>query len=95
LTALSATERPPDDGDSPCHDCFYARIRTTSGSVITTPLTKCNSNANNAWVHYTFNVTSALGAYKGQSVQIYFAGTNDISLPSDFVLDDVTFTVNY
>ena len=80
---------------SPCYDYFYARIRNSSGSTITTPVTKCNSNANNAWVQYTVDVTSALSAYKGQQVQIYFAGTNDVSLPSDFFVDDVTFTVNY
>ena len=80
---------------SPCYDYFYARIQTSSGATITTPLSKCNSNANNAWTQYSLNVTSALSAYKGQSVRIAFIGTTDYSLPTDFFVDDTTFTVNY
>jgi hypothetical protein len=80
---------------SPCYDHFYARIQTSGGSTITTPVSKCNSNANNGWTQYTVNVTSALSAYKGQSVRLAFIGTTDYSLPSDFFVDDTTFTVNY
>lgn len=74
---------------SPCYDNFYARIRTSSGATITTVQTKCNSNANNGWVQYSFDVTSALSGYAGKQVQVYFQGTTDSSLPTDFFVDDV------
>lgn len=79
---------------STCYDHFYARVRTSSGSVIKTPLAQCNLNAH-GWTQYTFDLTSALSNYKGKQVQIYFQGTNDVSLPSDFFVDDVRFNVNY
>jgi kumamolisin len=48
---------------SPCYDNLYARIRTSGGATITTPVAKCNANANNAWTQYTVDVTSAFSAY--------------------------------
>lgn len=83
-----------NESGSTCYDYFYARIRTTSGAVITTPLTQCNANAH-GWTQYSYDVTSALSAYKGQQVQIYFAGTTDSSLITNFFVDDVAFNVNY
>jgi hypothetical protein len=82
------------ESGSTCYDYVYARIRTSGGSIITTPLRQCNANAH-GWVQYTFDVTSVLSSHKGQSVQIFFQGTTDYSLISDFFVDDVTFTVNY
>jgi hypothetical protein len=82
------------ESGSTCYDYFYARIRTSSGAIITTPLRQCNANAH-GWVQYTYDVTSALSGYKGQQVQIFFAGTTDYSLVTDMFVDDVTFTVNY
>ncbi len=79
---------------STCHDYFYARIRTIGGTTITTPLQQCNANAH-GWTQYTYNITTALSSYKGQSVQVYFQGTTDSSLISDEFVDDVTLTVNY
>jgi hypothetical protein len=83
-----------NESGSTCYDYFYARIRTSSGAVITTPLQQCNANAH-GWTQYTFDVTSALSAYKGQQVQIYFTGTTDGTLTSSMYVDDVTFNVNY
>jgi kumamolisin len=74
---------------SPCYDYFYVRIRNSSGSTIKTVQTKCNSNSTNGWVQYSFDLTTALSAYSGKQVQVYFEGTNDVSLPSDFFVDDV------
>jgi uncharacterized protein (TIGR03437 family) len=82
------------ESGSTCYDYFYARIRTSSGSTITTPLKQCNANAH-GWQQFTFDVTSALSGYKGQNVQVYFLGTTDPSLVTDMFVDDVTFTVNY
>jgi kumamolisin len=82
------------ESGSTCYDYFYSRIRTAAGSTITTPQTSCNYGATNGWVYKTFDVTSALSSYKGQSVQVYFLGTTDGSLTSDFFVDDVTLTTS-
>ncbi|WIG59094.1 MAG: Chitinase [Ktedonobacterales bacterium] len=82
------------ESGSTCYDYLYARIRTSGGATIKTVLTQCNANAH-GWQQFTYDVTSSLTSYKGQQVQIYFKGTTDSSLPSDFFVDDVTFTVNY
>jgi subtilase family serine protease len=77
---------------STCYDYFYARLRTSSGSTISTVQTKCNTNAS-GWTQYTFDVTSALRSYAGQSIQVYFAGTNDSVDVTDFYVDDVALNV--
>src|SRR5262249_19127415 len=77
-----------------CFDFLRARIRTSAGATITTPLQECNINKH-GWVQYTFDVTSALSTFKGQQVQVYFQGTTDVSLTSSMFVDDVTFTVTF
>lgn len=79
---------------STCYDNFVARIRTSAGAAITTVQTKCNANAS-GWTQYSFDVTSALSAYKGQSVQVYFQGTTDGSLTTNFYVDDVALNVTH
>ncbi|GAC1379602.1 MAG: hypothetical protein NVS4B7_17660 [Ktedonobacteraceae bacterium] len=79
-----------NESGSTCYDYFYARIRNSSGATITTVQTKCNANAS-GWTQYTFDVSSALSNYHGQQVQVYFRGTTDSSLPTNFFVDDVTF----
>ncbi len=81
------------ESGSTCYDYFYARIQTSSGTTITTPLQQCNANAH-GWQQFTFDVTSALSAYKGQQVRVYFSGTTDGGLSTNMYVDDVTFTVN-
>lgn len=81
------------ESGSTCYDYFYARLRTTAGSVITTPQQQCNANAH-GWTKYSFDVTSALSSYKGQQVQVYFAGTTDTSLVTNFYVDDVALTIS-
>jgi len=76
------------ESGSTCYDYFYARLRTSTGSTITTVQTQCNANAH-GWTQYTFDVTSALSSYSGKQIQVYFLGTNDVSNPSDFFVDDV------
>ncbi|GCE30246.1 hypothetical protein KDA_57300 [Dictyobacter alpinus] len=78
---------------STCYDYFYARLRTSTGSTISTPQTQCNANAK-GWTQYSFDVTSALSSYKGKQVQVYFAGTTDSSLTSSFYVDDVALNIN-
>ncbi|RAQ97108.1 protease pro-enzyme activation domain-containing protein [Thermogemmatispora tikiterensis] len=76
------------ESGSTCYDYFYARIRTSSGSTITTVQTRCNANAS-GWTQYTFDLTSALSSYYGQQIQVYFQGTTDSSLVTNFFVDDV------
>ncbi|MHB8600547.1 MAG: COG1470 family protein [Ktedonobacteraceae bacterium] len=83
-----------NESGNTCYDYFYARIRTSSGGTITTPQTQCNVNVM-GWTQFTFDVTSALSNYHGKQVQVYFEGTTDPSLPTDFFVDDVTFTATH
>lgn len=73
---------------STCADYFYTRIRAASGAVIATVQTKCNTNAN-GWTQYTFDLTPTLQAYFGQQIQVYFEGTTNSSLVTNFFVDDV------
>ncbi|HVU70511.1 MAG TPA: S53 family peptidase [Ktedonobacteraceae bacterium] len=83
-----------DESGSTCYDYFYARLRTSSGATISTVQTKCNANAS-GWTHYTFDVTSALSGYAGRSIQVYFLGTTDSSLITNFFVDDVALNVTH
>jgi subtilase family serine protease len=76
-----------------CYDNFHARLRTSSGTTIATVQTQCNLNTH-GWTKYTFTVSSQLSAYKGQAIQVYFQGTTDSSLSTDFFVDDVSLTVS-
>jgi hypothetical protein len=75
-----------------CYDNFYADLLTSGGSYIVTPFTSCNKNVTNGWVSKSFDVSSALAAYKGQTIKVSFTGTNDSSYPTDFFVDDVALT---
>jgi hypothetical protein len=79
---------------SPCYDYFYSRLRTSTGTTITTPQQSCNSSVTNGWVYKSFDVTSSLSSYAGKQVQVYFQGTTDVWLISDFFVDDVTLNVS-
>ena len=74
-----------------CFDNFHASLRTSSGTTIATVQTQCNLNTH-GWTKYTFTVSSQLSAYKGQAIQVYFQGTTDSSLPTDFFVDDVSLS---
>src|SRR5579885_550499 len=75
-----------------CYDNFVARLRTGSGATIATVQKQCNLNAH-GWTKFTFTVTSQLSAYKGQTIQVYFQGTTDFFLATDFFVDDVSLVV--
>lgn len=78
---------------STCYDHLYAKLRTSSGATIATVQSQCNLNTH-GWTQYTFTVTSQLSAYAGQTIQVYFQGTTDYTLPTDFYVDDVALTVS-
>jgi subtilase family serine protease len=77
---------------STAYDYLYTRLRTSTGTTISTPQTLSNKNAE-GWTQYSFDVTSALASYDGKSIEVYFYGTNDSSLPTEFFVDDTALTV--
>ena len=68
------------------HDILKVQIRNSSGAVLATLGTYSNLNAARGYSVKTFN----LAAYKGQTIQLYFVGTENSSLPTSFVIDDCT-----
>jgi len=77
------------------YDYMYAEVRNTSGTVLTTLKTLSNLdktstvNTGGTWVQYTYD----LAAYKGQTIQLNFRGTEDTSAKTDFFVDDVTLNI--
>jgi kumamolisin len=67
------------------YDFFYAKVRNSSGTSLATVTTLSDATAT-GWKQYTVSLNS----YKGQTVQIYFNATNDVSNPTSFFLDDVS-----
>jgi len=51
--------------------------------------TYSNLNKGTSYVQKSFD----LSAYKGQTVQVYFVGTEGSTVQTSFLLDDVTLTV--
>ncbi len=82
-----------NETSSTCYDHFSAALRNSSGTTISTVVSKCNSNV--GWTLYTFDVTSVLSSYKGKQIEVYFGGTTDSSLSTDFFVDDVALNVTH
>ena len=81
-TYVSTTET------SHAYDYLYAQVRNTSGSALATLLT-VNDGTASGWVKHSYSLLN----YKGQTIQIAFKGTNDVSNPTDFFVDDVSLQV--
>ncbi len=71
---------------STVYDKLTVQVRNTSGTVLKTLATYSNVNAATGYQQRTFD----LSAYKGQTIQIYFTETEDASLQTSFVLDNVS-----
>ena len=69
-------------------DQLQVQVRNTSNTVLSTLGTFSNLNKSTGYVLRTFDVT----AFKGQTVRIYFLGTEDSSLQTSFVIDDTSCT---
>jgi hypothetical protein len=67
------------------YDKLTVQLKNTSGTVLTTLSTYSNVNASSSYALKSFNIS----AYAGQTVQLYFNGTEDSSLATDFMVDDV------
>lgn len=66
------------------HDVLKVQVRNSSGAVLATLGTYSNLNAAPGYSVKTFN----LAAYRGQTIRLYFTGTENSSLPTSFVVDD-------
>ncbi len=69
-------------------DRLQVQVRNTSNTVLATLGTFSNLNETTGYVLRTFDLT----AFRGQTVRIYFLGTEDSSLQTSFVIDDTSVT---
>ncbi|HKO45510.1 MAG TPA: M36 family metallopeptidase [Pyrinomonadaceae bacterium] len=70
-------------------DRLFIEVRNTSGTLLATLATFSNQNSGTAGV-YVLRGNYSLASFAGQTVRIQFRGTNDITLPTSFRIDDVT-----
>jgi len=71
------------------YDKLQVQIRNSSNTVLATLATYSNLNKTSGYVLKTFDLT----AYKGQTIRVYFLGTEDVSLQTSFVIDDTAVNV--
>jgi Zn-dependent metalloprotease len=70
-------------------DRLFVEVRNTSGTLLSTLATFSNQNSGTAGV-YTQRGAFNLSAFAGQTVRIQFRATNDVTLPTNFRVDDVS-----
>jgi Zn-dependent metalloprotease len=70
-------------------DRLFIEVRSTTGTLLGTLTTFSNQNSQTAGA-YTLRGPFNLNAWAGQTVRIQFRGTNDITLPTSFRVDDVS-----
>ncbi len=71
------------------NDTFKVQVFNTSGTLLATLATFSNLNHNTGYTVHS----SSLAPYIGKTVVIKFTGTENASLQTSFVIDDVTLTV--
>ncbi len=71
------------------YDRLYIEVRNTSGTLLATLATFSNQNSGTAGV-YVLRGPYSLSSFAGQTVRIQFRGTNDVTLPTSFRVDDVS-----
>ena len=70
-------------------DRLFIEVRSTTGTLLATLATFSNQNSGTAGV-YVLRGPFNLSSFAGQTVRIQFRGTNDITLPTSFRVDDVS-----
>jgi Zn-dependent metalloprotease len=70
-------------------DRLFIEVRSTSGTLLATLATFSNQNSGTSGV-YILRGPYNLSSFAGQTVRIQFRGTNDITLPTSFRIDDVS-----
>ncbi|MBK8793386.1 MAG: M4 family metallopeptidase [Holophaga sp.] len=73
---------------STAYDKLVVSLQNTAGKTLKTLATYSNLNKAAGYVLKTFDVS----AYKGQTIRVYFKGTEDSSLQTSFVLDNVSLS---
>jgi hypothetical protein len=68
------------------YDTLKVQVRNTGGTVLATLATYSNLDKGSSYVQRSFD----LSAYKGQTVQLYFLGTEGSTVATSFLLDDVS-----
>ncbi|MCK6684303.1 MAG: pre-peptidase C-terminal domain-containing protein [Thermoanaerobaculia bacterium] len=74
---------------STAYDKLQVQIRNSSGTVLATLATYSNLNKSTSYALKSFNLLS----YKGQTIRVYFLGTEDSSLQTSFLIDDTSLSV--
>ncbi len=87
-TFISTREAP----GAACGDSFTTHIRTSTGGLVQTLGVLCNGDARNSWVGHSKDLTEILRPYAGKRLQLYFHGASNRTLPTRFVIDDVSMT---
>lgn len=68
------------------YDTLKVQLRSTANAVLTTLATYSNLNKGSSYVQRTFDV----GAWKGQTVRVYFEGVEGSQVATSFIVDDVS-----
>jgi len=72
-----------------CRDTFTVEVLDSSGTAIGKVKSACNTDASRSWKQVTFDATSLLSNYAGQTVTLVFsATTSSRSATSAFFVDD-------
>jgi hypothetical protein len=70
-------------------DTLTIQVRNSAGQVLSTLATFSNLNHATGYQQHTYN----LGAFTGQTIQIFVTGKEDSTLQTSFVLDDLALQV--
>jgi Zn-dependent metalloprotease len=73
----------------PIYDRLFIEVRSTTGTLLGTLATFSNQNSGTPGA-YVLRGPYNLSSWAGQTVRIQFRGTNDITLPTSFRVDDVS-----
>jgi hypothetical protein len=80
-----------NDDPSFAYDTFSATIRNTGNSLLATVLNRSNVNTDSGIGPFFYHLqTFDLLPYAGQTIRVYFSSVNDSSLPTAFLIDDVS-----
>jgi hypothetical protein len=78
------------ESGSTAYDKLSVQVRNSSGTLLGTLATFSNANSASGYQTHSYDMS----AYKGQTVEVYFAATTDGSLPTNFVIDNVSLNTH-
>ena len=70
-------------------DTLKVQVRNTANTVLATLATYSNLNKATGYSQKSFDVSS----FRGQTIRVYFLGTEDSSLQTSFVVDDTALNI--